>query len=185
MRAGILLPMLFTCANLLCCSEPTMEPAKVTNLVTNPSFERGGSPSLEGWTLVNYDSAFVRFVTDVPPNGGSYSISADNFWAFRFSLQASFPISPGEHMYQFSAWSRIDAPLSWGEMSIRHKTADTTFDRKSIWFDDSVWTKQILADTIVGEQADTIVVSLHSDPSQWSSGSVFYDLVELIQTDGP
>jgi hypothetical protein len=45
-----------------------------TNLVTNGSFEIGGGASLQDWQTNSTYTALISFSTDVPINGGTFSL---------------------------------------------------------------------------------------------------------------
>lgn len=47
------------------------------NLISNPSFDSAGHPSLQGWTGNGYS-----FVNDVPPGGGPWSLQLQPQWMF-------------------------------------------------------------------------------------------------------
>ena len=77
-------------------TEPDLSPV---SLVSNPSFEVNGKPSLNGWKIM--DSMSVRLVEDTPSGGGRWSLRLD---ASAFPGSAAYTMVPagqGRHRYRF------------------------------------------------------------------------------------
>ena len=157
------------------------------DLIGNSSCEQGGVPSIAGWRQSYPDTGFIHFSSDVPVNGGQYSVSLKNGWGPLPSLQAIVPAPSGTHQYRISLWSKTLplGPLVYasGGVSIRQKAPDTLIFHKWLTFSDTVWTEHMLLDTIVTKQDDSLVVSISGGQSQWSSGQTLFDLVRFIKLD--
>jgi hypothetical protein len=161
-------------------------PSGQQNLIVNGSFEQSGNPSIDGWRQSYSDTSFLQFSTDVPPNGGSYSVSLRNDFGGPY-LQAFVPVEEGVHSYRLSAWSKAIPPSglfsATGGLTIFYKTIDTLIYRKWAFFADPVWTEHVLLDTLSAQQGDTLVISLVTGGGQWSYGQTLFDLVGFSRLD--
>jgi hypothetical protein len=185
MNTKQILSMVLGLITIAGCRDNPSSPTSSDNLIINPSFEQNGNPSLTGWTYTFYDTS-SRFSSDVPVNGGLYSVSLTNLWGPPSPLQQAFPLSQGVYRYRLSAWSKAvpkNALQASGWMNIIHKTPDTLLVRKLISFGDSVWTEHSMLDTISAKEGDSIIVSLYAGHSQWSDGTTLFDLVEFIKLE--
>ena len=78
--------LVLSCSLLVSCSgDNGLGPASPylgTNLLLNGSFEENGMPSLRAWSLYWSDTNTVSFSSDVPPNGGRYSVRMNNHFGY-------------------------------------------------------------------------------------------------------
>ena len=159
-------------------------PISDNNLLSNGSFELNGVPSLQGWRSVFTDTATVSFSTDVPTNGGSFSLRLKNEWSFAGRIAAVVPAPVGMHRYRLSAWVKcMPYPYANGSMSLSLESPDSILSIKYFYFADTVWTGISLVDTLSATVGDTLFVGLSGDIHQFAAGYSFFDLCKLEKLD--
>ncbi len=167
------------------CSDNTIYgvwPPAGGNLISNESFEYKNAPTLDGWTVVIDDTAYVNFVNDVPPGGGMYSVALRNVWTFPGTIRYSLPPVPGRDRYRLAVWGkavRTGGLFAGGWMSVHTTKNGVDTLHRYLHFSDSVWTYGQFDVTIPAGTADSIIVQLQGNPDQWSSGYILFDLCSL------
>ena len=155
-------------------------------LIVNGSFEHNGNPSLDGWNQSYADTNSVQFSTDVPLNGGRYSVSLLNNWGAP-ELRSFVAAPKGTYRYHLSVWSKCLPPIGWGgsmgAIRIDHQTMDSLIHRKWMSFSDSLWTKYTLLDTITCNQGDTLIISISPGIGQFNWGRTLFDEVSFLKLD--
>ncbi len=85
-------------------------PPQIKNLLTNSSFEINGSPTMNGWTLSEEDTTFLRYLlrfsTDVPPGEGKSSIVVNYSFPGPWIIYQLVSADAGSHVYRLSFWAR-------------------------------------------------------------------------------
>ena len=147
-----------------------------TNLLQNSSFEVNNQPTLQSWVA---DTTLRKFVQDVPPNGGQWSLQLSPGW-FPQEGYARTYISgqSGVGVYQLTVWIKnmngFRSSVRFGQWS---QNAWVNF--KQIPCDSSTWTQYSLVDTISLQPNDTIAVHLSAGETELAAGYVMFDLVRL------
>ena len=151
-------------------------PAGDENLLINSSFEINGDPSLSGWAVS--DTSRVHFSNDVPPDGGSWSISISPGWApIFYSVTTTVAPPVGTHRYKLSFWTK--SPQEWGSARLFLKRPDTLMVSCSLSFSDSSWATHSLLDTLSITSGDSLVVMLTGSWPEIGMGRTHFDLVRL------
>jgi len=177
---------LFPVALLVCiggCREeriinPIIPPSDTLDVLVNTSFELGGSPTLAGWTIVT-DPA-VEFSTDVPPEGGGWSVTVDATWTpptAPAQVLTIVPTQDGTSIYRLTVWAKRNGV--GGSAAILIKQSGTTLLSKSVFIQDSLWTAITILDTISTTLGDSIGVRLAGGISQLAGGTTYFDLCLL------
>jgi hypothetical protein len=162
-----------------------VNPPSDTNLVTNGSFEIGGGASLQDWQTNSTDTALINFSTDVPINGGSFSLRLKNEWSFPGAVWQSIVPPSGTHRYRLSAYAKVlrSGIMAGGWISIGIKQGGTWNTTKSYAFTDTTWREIAIVDTLTTVPGDTLRVCLNGDGTQFSFGYALFDLVHFQRLD--
>jgi hypothetical protein len=161
-------------------SNPT-GPSSGGDLLANPSFELNGSPSLQDWTQAYTDTSVHFFSSDVPPDGGRYSIVIDAVWGPPYTVSQAVPADAGNHRYEFSAWAKRSG--FGGQMRISLQRSDSTYFEKTMNIVDTAWTQYSIIDTVTAESGDSVVVSVTGGFSQLLFGQTYFDDCDLERID--
>ncbi len=168
-------------------SDTISGPPSSTNLIMNSSFENNGNPSLEEWKSYVDDTSAINFSNSLPPDGGNFSVRLLNDWTSMAEIFYKVVPQSGTHAYRLSVWGRTIKPDSFlsasGNLSITLKTGDTQTQRKSLWFQDTVWTMYSLLDTVTTVSTDTIIIDLRAGMGQFSWGYTLFDLCKFEKLD--
>lgn len=148
------------------------------NLLLNPSFESNGAPSLEHWSV--QDTFLVRFSADVPPGGGSFSVSIEANWGPPGFVRTALPVPAGVHRYRLSWWGKKSGQIYGGAyLGIQKSDTLILFLPKTSYTSDSTWAEYASLDTITTEAGDKLVVTFSGGVSQWLTGTTYFDLCSL------
>lgn len=161
-------------------SSPT-SPSASGNLLSNPSFESNGSPSLQGWSHAYMDTSIFAFTSDVPPAGGKYSVAIDAVWGPPNTISQTVPVSPGDHQYKFSAWAKKIG--FGGQLQLYLERSGSLSLLKYIDVTDTTWTEYSLVDTLSVEGGDSLRVLISGGLSQLQAGTTYFNLCELKQLE--
>ncbi len=163
------------------CQQPSelIDPAASSNLLSNGSFELHGNSSLLGWTPENPDTNLVRISTDVPINGGRYSLSIETVWGPKSTLCTGAPVTPGMHSYRLSL--RAKRSGIGGEVTLSHRGSNTTSVSGTLAVQDSDWTHYALLEPVFAQSGDSLIVTLSGGSSQILRGTTWFDMVRLEQ----
>lgn len=167
---------LITCAKK---NDSMTNPPDKSGILINSSFELNGNPSLQGWT--GQDTSFIKFSSDVPGGGGSFSITLDAVWAPPVFVKAIVAAPQGIHIYKLSVWSKAHGIGGWIDFVLQRP--DSLILRKQIRIVDSTWALYSVTDTMNCSVQDSIVVKLTGGFSQLLTGKTFYDLCTLEKLD--
>ncbi len=170
-----------------CRSDDTItNPPTTDNIITNSSFESGGTPSLQGWNLNTTDSTMINYSTDAPSGGGITSIKLKDVWSFPGTITYSLLANPGTHRYRLTVSGKAikNASLpAGGEILLMKSDAGTWSTRKFLQFSTLTWTTGSLLDTLTSGASDTIKIMLRGNIDQFSDGYILFDLCKLEQLD--
>ena len=160
-------------------------PTTDINLLTNGSFESNGVPSLQTWRGYNpNDTTRVSFSTDVPPQGGYFSLRLKNEWTFAGGVIAVVPAFLGTHQYRLSAYAKCEPyPRAHGYMTLGFLQSDSLVKENAYFISDSGWVACSLIDTLSASSGDSILVGLAGDIFSFAVGYTFFDLCKLEKLD--
>lgn len=147
------------------------------NLLLNPSFESNGTPSLEHWSV--QDTSLVRFSPDVPPGGGSFSVSIEANWGPSGFVRTAVPVPAGAHRCRLSWWGKKTGQIYGGANLGIQKSDTLILFPKVSYTSDSTWTEYSSLDTITTEAGDELVVTFFGGVSQMQTGTTYFDLCSL------
>ena len=150
-----------------------------SSVLINSSFEVNGNPSLQGWN--GQDTSYVKFSSDVPGGGGSFSILLDAVWAPPVFVKTIVAVPQGIHVYKLSVWSKARGIGGWIDFILQRP--DSNILRKQVRIVDSTWTLYSVTDTMNCSVQDSIVVKLSGGFLQLLAGRTFYDLCKLEKLD--
>ncbi len=152
------------------------------NLLSNPSFEADGQPSLTGWRWMWGDSSNTGFSSDAPALGGAWSLRFGNGYPFPPICTQSVSTPVGPHRYRFSIWAKAYGFLD-GDAYVGVKTGDTITTRISVHVQrsDTAWTYYEFVGTISTGQSESLSVSLTTGflSGTMKGASVWFDLCRL------
>jgi hypothetical protein len=154
------------------------------NLLTNSSFEINGSPTMNGWTLSEDDTTFLRYLlrfsSDVPPGGGKSSIVVNYSFPGPWRIYQLVPANAGSHIYRLSFWARNF--FGQGKVTLGLKTTmDTVINLQTVRPVDSLWTFHNMFDTVTADVNDSLVVIINSGYVGVTrlGGGTWFDVVRL------
>ncbi len=173
---------ILTVTMLAGCSEssPT-SPSASDNLLSNPSFESNGSPSLQSWSRLHINTNVFSFSYEVPPGGGKYSVAINATWGPPYTISQTVPVTPGDHRYDFSAWAKKVG--FGGQLQLHLKRADSLQLLKSARVTDTTWAEYSIIDAISIENGDSLRAAITGGFSQLQTGTSYFDLCVLKQLE--
>lgn len=155
------------------CKDDVNSPGNTdNNLISNPSFENMGNPSLEGWQT----QGTINFFQDVPPEGGSYSIGINSEWGPSDYAAYTIPAQKNKKIYNFSCWAKTKTLPAEISISL---VRDSILSTKSIVVADTVWTKYTIVDSLNISEGDSIRIFLKGSISQLLQAVTYYDNCRL------
>jgi hypothetical protein len=143
----------------------------------NSSFESTGTPSSDGWTISS--SPMGGFATDVPTNGGNYSIF----------LQASNPggsatiniaLPFGVHLFRFSVWAKTGSVAGHADL-VYVPSVGQSMRLYQIDVPDTTWRQYSIVDSLPSQTGDSIKVVLSAGFSELIFSRTYFDLCKLEQ----
>ena len=149
----------------------------VSTILLNSSFESGGSPSSDGWTISS--SPMGGYSTDVPPNGGTYSIflEASNPGG---SASIKIALPQGAHIFRFSVWAKVTRLTGRAEIDFVH-AIDQTIYFKQIDIPDTTWREYSIYDTLSVSSGDSLKVFLSPGFSELIASRTNFDICKVEQ----
>ena len=147
----------------LSCKETVTGPSSGANLLTNPTFEWSGVPSLYGWTVS--DTSGMQFSKDVPPGGSGQSIALPPMGlpdTPEGAMYQTIPTPVGTHRYLISVFGKTTESSFWGGIGI---VLNRPGSSNATWFPgiavtDTLWKFYSRVDTISAVAGDTIFVTI-------------------------
>jgi hypothetical protein len=173
--------LFFVLINLSCKDNPTAPPIGV-NLITNPTFELNGSPSLWGWQII--DSTAVR-ITDVVPAGATgHSVLMLRGRGFGENLiSTSVHTYAGRHVFKLSCWcKRIGVS---GIIYHQRNHDEDTPQGNGITPSDTVWKYYSRIDSIPLNSNDSLFIQIVGpywvgSPTEYDTSWFFNPKFELL-----
>jgi hypothetical protein len=157
--------------------ENSVNPPTSGNYLINTSFEKNGFFSAEGWTLpLQSDSS-----TDVPPNGGKYSLLLQASWGLELYAEIKIPVLTQYNDYKLSFWSRSTGITNgvYGRAILSLWRNGSVIKSQSTTVDDNTWRSYSIIDTFSVTQGDSFLVQLSGGTSQLLPGNTYFDLCTL------
>ena len=148
-------------------------------ILINTSFELGGNHTLAGWTIST--PSVVSFSPDVPPDGGSWSVTIGVEWDPLPAISSNVPAPEGTHVYKLRVWAKRTGV--GGSAAIMIRRPDTLLTSRFVAIPDTGWTTYTIIDTISAERGDSVGVRLAGAISQLVPGTTFFDLCVLEKLD--
>ena len=157
--------------------EPDNSSEKSRTLIFT-SFESGGNPSLGSW--ISPGPPIVKFDTDVPPYGGSYSIflKAREIGAYVYT---TIPALVGTHNYLLTFWSKSTEDP--GSLEIYLKQNGNKIDKKQKVINKEEWTSFTIQTEFTATESDSIEVMLIGSLYTIPQGFNYFDLIKLVNLD--
>jgi hypothetical protein len=163
------------------------------NLITNGSFESNGIPTMQGWNMIwppdSSQLRHIRYSTDIPPNGGAWSIVVDSLYKSRIRLATYVDLPQVNHKYKLSFWAMAQNLSTDVSLMVTGK-GWLVSSGKFVAVTDSVWKKYTITseylDSAYQEVPDSIRVfqiMLSIDYNPINYGKANFDLIKLEQTD--
>ncbi len=162
----ILLAVIYSC-NEKETTAPTEE-----NLLVNTSFENNGRFSSDGWTLpAQSDSS-----SDVPPNGGSFSLvmEAGNPPEFAY---VKVPVKTQFNKFKLTFWSKYSVVEGKAVLSLIRNGA--VIKSMSILVEDIIWKSYAIQDTFTVATGDSFMVQFNGGIAQLFPAQTYFDLCQL------
>jgi len=171
---SILLAVFYSCTQYVEPDDP--EPESKTLIFT--SFESGGYASLDNW--ISPGPPVVKFATDVPPNGGKYSIflKAREIGAYVYT---TVPALEGTHNYKLTFWSKSTEDS--GRLEIYLKQDGNKVDKKREVIQTAEWTSFTIETEFTASASDSIEVMLVGSLYIIPQGFNYFDLIKLVNLD--
>jgi len=161
---------------LFSCNEDEVTEPTAENLLLNTSFEENGVASAEGWKLPQSS----EFSTDVPPNGGSFSLKLIANSPPEYAY-ITVPVKTNYTINRLKFWSKSTSVTSniYGEASLTLLRNGAELKSRSIQIDVITWTTFSIQDTFDVAEGDSFKVQLSGGFTQLLPGEAYFDLVQL------
>ncbi len=166
-----------------CKSESPTSASGGSIVLFNSSFDSSATPNSNGWRFS--DSSLVGFSTDVPPNGGSYSIFLKSSNISYSSAVAAIAVPSGVHIYHLSVWAKsITSKGATGGFPPHAylgviPTKGNFFLRGFATISDSVWREYSFYDTLTTQPGDSAEILLTPEEENGNSNRTYFDLCRL------
>jgi len=161
---------------LFSCNEEELTEPTAENLLLSTSFEKNGVASAEGWKLPQGS----EFSTDVPPNGGSFSLKLIANSPPEYAY-ISVPVKTQYKVNRLKFWSKSTGVSSdiYGEASLTLLRNGAELKSRSIQIDVITWTTFSIQDTFDVADGDSFKVQFSGGITQLFSANAYFDLVQL------
>ena len=172
----LILPALLISLFLISCNEEEVTEPTEENLLLNTSFEENGVASAEGWKLPQSS----EFSTDVPPNGGSFSLKLQAGSPPEYAY-ITVPVKTQYTINRLKFWSKSTGVTSdiYGEASLSLVRNGTELESRNIQIDAITWTTFSIQDTFDVAEGDSFIVKFSGGFTQLLSADAYFDLVQL------
>lgn len=146
-----------------------------TTILLNSSFETAGSASSDGWTISS--PPMGSFSTDVPPNGGMYSIFlvASNPGGSA-SIKVALPL--GAHIFRFSLWAKTAGIIGRADLQFVPTNGQLILSKR-IDIPDTTWREYSIDDTLTAQIGDSLKVLLSSRFAEVLIAKTYFDVCKL------
>jgi len=172
-----IVPVLFLLLLASCKSESPTSSGTGAIVLLNSSFESDGMPSDSIWSIP--PPPLSGFSTDVPPNGGKYSIFIEAGNPGQNAL-ASLALPQGMHVFRLSIWAKTTAVTGYADLLFVPAYSSNDL-RKRIEIPDTTWHQYSLDDTLTAQSGDSIRVVLSAGIGEVIFSLAYFDLCKLEQ----
>ena len=171
---SILSAVIYGCTQFVEPGDP--EPESKTLIFT--SFESGGYASMSNW--ISPGPPIVKFSTDVPPNGGNFSIflKAREIGAYVYT---TVPALDGTHNYRLTFWSKSTEDP--GSLQIYLKQDGNKVNKQREVIRTVEWTSFTIETEFTASAGDSIEVMLVGSLYTIPQGFNYFDLIKLVNLD--
>jgi hypothetical protein len=180
----IVLLIIFQCKKDVAVPQnvPTLTQDNI-NLISNGSFENQGQCTYQGWIGFN-SPLLVSFSNDVPPGGGSCSISlVGNGNEPPNILKTYITNLNGTKIFTLTCWIKRQQTIQnvnlGGTLKLAKITGGSIVKEKLVQSNSSSWQKYMLIDTLTLQSGDSIEISLISTGVGPVGVTNLFDKVEL------
>jgi len=166
----------FSILVLSCAEEETTAPTE-ENLLINTSFENNGNFSTVGWSL----PASSNSSTDVPPNGGNFSLKLQsNSPPEEFAFK-EVPVKTQYSINKLTFWAKSTGVTSNipGKAVLSLIRNKSEIKSKSILVDQITWQTFSIQDTFNLAEGDSFMVKFSGGVNQLLPAQAYFDLVQL------
>lgn len=172
----IIFSTMFALLFLISCNEEEVTEPTEENLLLNTSFEENGVASAEGWKLPQGS----EFSTDVPPNGGSFSLKLMANSPPEYAY-ITVPVKTNYTINRLKFWSKSTGVSSdiYGEASLTLLRNGAELKSRSIQIDVITWATFSIQDTFEVAEGDSFKVQFSGGITQLFSADAYFDLVQL------
>jgi len=133
------------------------------NLLQNPSFTINGVFSLQSWN--ESADSLIRSSTDVPQNGGAYSVAITPGAGFvEGAIYQTIAAPAGSHVYNFSVWGKIQNAGGIVYINVLHYSPPSPpviIGGPAV--SSPAWQEYYATDTISANIGDSIRIGLEAD----------------------
>ena len=174
-------PVLILAATVFCVigrsSRAQTSDSDSLNLISNPSFELNGQPTLQSWVA---DTFLTAFVQDTPPGGGTWSLRIDPGWIPQEGYAQTYITGlSGISILELTVW--IKSLNRWrGSATLGQWSKGEWVTNKRIDCDSASWTQISIVDTLSLLPTDTVAVHLSAGVTEVAFGEDLFDLVRLV-----
>lgn len=175
MNTNCMLSLIIPLLALSACKRSTENlagPAEYEQLISNPSFEQHGTPSLDGWDIETNIDSTVRFSQDVPQSGGHWSVVLTVSDRVVARLRTTVTVPNGTHRYRLSVWAKSNGDTGVVRLILNKAV------RRSLTVSNTRWTLYETVDTVNTATGDTLTVELDGGVSPGYNETSF-DLCQL------
>ncbi len=179
MKYGTMI-LFLTALIALSCKEAVTTPTPDLNLLSNSSFELNGTPTLQGWTVL--DTSAVHFSTDVPHGGSRHSIVFKAQWFAPWpnnSVFVGLAAQSGMHRYRLSYWGKKIGASGGVFVYLNRPTAGNSMLRVSLPVVDTLWTLYSHIDTIATTASDSLFINISGGGTEVITGTTYFNTCEF------
>lgn len=159
------------------CSNSVTGPNSSQNLLANSTFQRNGTPSLEGWVVP--DTSAVHFSTDVPQGGSGSSIVMHAAWFAPWPSNSIFTTvlpQAGSHRYTLSVLAK-DTGVGGNALVYLNRPGTANSSLLATLHIDSgaTWMYYSQTDTLTAASSDTLFVVVNGGGTEIVSGTTYFN----------
>lgn len=151
-------------------------PPVIIDLLSNPTFESNGNPSLAGWIVP--DTSTVHFTNDMPPGGKGYSIIVKSqisvLWPGA-SVFVNIVPAPGKHRYRLSCYTKSKGTAGYCAVYLKRGNMTVMCGQFYIPATDTIWTNTMHDDTLTTVYEDTLIVNLNGGMLAYFPGTTYFN----------
>ena len=157
------------------CSTCTNPPDEEDKILVNTSFEKNGNPSADGWIISQ--SPLGNFITDTPPDGGTYSVALEASNPFGGEAVITVKSLIDFDIYKLSFYAKFENISGTARLFFIKNGAVSK--QNIITITDTSWTLYSITDTFQTSAGDSIKILFRGGTTQIAPGKTFFDLCKL------